>query len=135
MFEQLNQTRQELEQSGHYSVEKKKPLEPEPIDLQTMTFDDNFMLDTDQSSDDEDLDLVNVAKNHFDQEAQEKIEDALVETLHVEVVESRDCWNQAFFKHGNKVNTPTNSLSIYLFLLKIIHVEYKRTIIRIKARR
>ncbi|GAA5804569.1 hypothetical protein HPULCUR_010070 [Helicostylum pulchrum] len=102
LFEQLNQTRQELEQSGHYSVEKKKPLEPEPIDLQTMTFDDNFMLDTDQSSDDEDLDLVNVAKNHFDQEAQEKIEDALVETLHVEVVESRDCWNQAFFKHGNK---------------------------------
>lgn len=100
-----------------------------------MTFDDNFMLDTDQSSDDEDMDLINVAKNHLDQEAQEKIEDALVETLHVEVVESRDCWNQAFFKHGNKVNKPANILFLCFFLLKIMHVEYKRTIIRIKARR
>ncbi|KAG2237114.1 hypothetical protein INT48_004616 [Thamnidium elegans] len=84
LFDQLNQTRQELEQKGHYNVEKKKPLELEPIDLQKITFDDNFMLDTDQSSDDEDLDLINVAKNHLDQEAQDKIEDALVETLQAE---------------------------------------------------
>lgn len=62
------------------------------------------MLDTDPSSDEDEIDLLKAAKTYLDTEAQEKIETTIEDSKKVEIVESRDCWNQAFFKPGNKVS-------------------------------
>lgn len=103
LFDKLNQSRQELEKEGHYGTSKKTKEERVAPTVEKIKFDDDYMLDSDHSSDEEESTMLNAAKLYLDEEAQENIQTAIDESKNVEVVESQDCWNQEFFKLGTKV--------------------------------
>lgn len=104
MFDKLNQTRKELEQEGYYGVPKKeKESEDEAPTIDSIRFDDDYMLNSDQSSDEEESAMLHAAKLYLDEDAQENIQTAIDEAKNSEVVESKDCWNQKFFTSGTKV--------------------------------
>lgn len=98
----MNQSRQELEKEGHYGASKKTKEEVAPT-IEKIRFDDEYMLNSDHSSDEEEATMLHAAKLYLDEDAQENIQTAIEESKNVEVVESYDCWNQNFFKSGTKV--------------------------------
>lgn len=68
-------------------------------------FNDNFMLDSAEISDEEtegEL-LREAARIYLNQEAQNNIDQAIDESKNTEVVESTENWHQSFFRVGSKV--------------------------------
>lgn len=110
MLHELTQDRQEKARNGEFGVEfdlKQDSLsDQEQNTIHLSVFHDDFILDSAHCSDNEELEetkMKEAARMYLDEEAQENIEQAIEETKQVEVVESKDCWNQDFFKPGNKV--------------------------------
>lgn len=117
MFDKLNQTRQQLEQEGHYGAAKKDETE-KIATIETLVFDDDYLLNSDHSSDEEEETMIHAAKLYLDKDAQDNIHTAIKEAKNVEIVESTDCWNQEFFRPGSKVKLShicTRSFCSFLF--------------------
>lgn len=74
-------------------------------DVYKSNFNDDFMLDKSNESDDETGEdfLREAAKICLNEEAQENIDLAINEANNVEVVEATELWHQSFFRPGSKV--------------------------------
>jgi predicted 3-demethylubiquinone-9 3-methyltransferase (glyoxalase superfamily) len=110
MLKDLTRERQQKARNGEFGihVDVKKDIDQEQNTLHLDVFDDDFILDSVHcSNEDEEMEeeakMKEAARMYLDEEAQENLELAIEETKQVEVVESKDCWNQDFFKPGNKV--------------------------------
>lgn len=110
MLDELTNDRQEKARNGEFGVnvdvKEASQSDQEQNPIHTTHFDDDFILDSVYCADDDELErekMKEVARLYMDKEAQENIEQAIEETKQIEVVESKDCWNQDFFRPGSKV--------------------------------
>ena len=95
-----------MEEQDYYGgkdkiLEKQEQVKLANASVDKVTFDDNYLLDTDESSADED-ELREFSKMYMPEEEQGKIEESIIQVKTAEVVESTDCWNQDFFRRGTK---------------------------------
>lgn len=76
------------------------------INVHKSTFNDDFMLDTSNESDDENgaEALREAARIFLGEDAQENIDMAISEANNTEVVETTEQWHQSFFRPGSKVS-------------------------------
>lgn len=74
-------------------------------DVYKSNFNDDFMLDKSNESDDETGEdfLREAAKICLNEEAQENIDLAINEANNIEIVEATELWHQSFFRPGSKV--------------------------------
>ena len=74
-------------------------------DLHKLDFNDDFMLDKSNESDDENgaEALREAARVFLGEEAQENIDLAINEANNTEVLEATELWHQPFFRPGSKV--------------------------------
>lgn len=125
LLTRLDQNIQELEEQDYFSgkdikLKHEKELELENMSVHKVIFDDNYILESDDSSDDEEQIKLD-SKLYMPEEAQEKIEETIEQDKTAEVVKLTDCWNQEFFRSGPKVNSVT-------FFVVIIEINIYKTI-------
>lgn len=97
-------------------------------DLYKSDFNDDFMLDKLNESDDENGEeaLREAAKVFLGEEAQENIDMAINEANNTEVLEATELWHQFFFRPGSKVFRFTDQFDDIL-LMRSLTVEYQTT--------
>ncbi|KAL9540298.1 hypothetical protein MBANPS3_009766 [Mucor bainieri] len=95
-------------------------------DVYKSTFNDDFMLDKSNESDEENGEeaLREAARIFLGEEAQGKIHLAINEANNVEVVEATELWHQSFFRPGSKVRRFIDQLGDRLLRYRNT-VEYK----------
>jgi hypothetical protein len=107
LFENLRKDVDEKERNGEYSatyIEKKKNTEEDELNVYLLDFDDNFMLNCERDSDNEEMQeetqVKETAKLYLDEDAQENLDHAIEDSKKIDTVESADTWHQDFFHIG-----------------------------------
>lgn len=87
-------------------LEKEKKIEEENKHVDKIIFDDDYILESDLSSDDEE-EIKQASRMFLPEEDQEKIVETIEQDKNREIVESTERWNQEFFRSGSKVKEST----------------------------
>lgn len=82
-------------------LEKEKKIEEENKHVDKIIFDDDYILESDLSSDDEE-EIKQASRMFLPEEDQEKIVETIEQDKNREIVESTERWNQEFFRSGSK---------------------------------